>query len=219
MRVLLLAGAITTAPLAAQNGSSAHHPLTAADSAAARRGYQDALSRNPDDSRSIYRLARLTPDRDSALALYRRYTELEPDDPWGWMALGDMLLAVGHAAAADQAWEEAFRLAPTEPEVVEGRAGFSTRLGRHWLQAGRPRRAAAAFERSLEGSLDSVGAGRVRQARALAGPGFEPGGGYQRDSEGNEVSRIRLRADLAPADGSRLGLHLGLTSTRNDLYQ
>lgn len=217
MRPLLLFGAIAAAPLAAQNGSTPPRPLTALDSLEARRGYEDALRRNPDDSRSVYHLARLTADRDSTIALYRRYTELEPDDPWGWMALGDALLARGRATQADSAWEEAARLAPAEPEVVEGRAGFSARLGRYWLQAGRPRRAAAAFERSLAVSADPAVVRRLGQARALARPAFEPGGRYQRDSDGNQVSKFRLRADLAPTDGSRFGVNLGVTTARNDL--
>ena len=215
MRVLLVL-AMAAAPLAAQNGSTSSGSRTRTDSAEVRRAYEDAVRRNPDDSRSVYHLARLTLNRDSAIALYRRYTELEPDDAWGWMALGDALLDRGHASEADGAWEEAGRLAPSEPDVIEGRTHFDARLGRYWLQAGRPRQAAAAFERSLAVSADPDVARRLELARALTRPSLEPGGGYQRDTDGNQVSRIRLRADLATTDGSRLGLNLGFTRTGND---
>jgi hypothetical protein len=189
------------------------------DWVAARQWYAEVLRANPEDSRAVYRLARLTSNRDSALTLYRQYTELEPTDPWGWMAFGEALMEADDARAASRAYDEAERLAPAEPEVISGRAGFEARLGRYWLRAGRPRRAAESFARSLAVEPSPAVEQRLQQARALNAPALEPAAGYQRDSDGNRTSRVSLLADLAVGDGVRLGFSAAHSTIADDFEQ
>jgi hypothetical protein len=217
MRTLLLLGALA-APLAAQNGpGQLPQPVTRDDSAEVRRRHEETLQRNPSDARAVYWLARLTRRPDSARRLYQRYTELEPGDAWGWMPLGDALLALGQAVEAESAWAAAARLAPENAEVREGRARFLAELGRHWLRAGRPRRAIQALGRSLELADLPQARNRLALARAMTRPAVEPLGGYQRDSDGNHLSRYRLRGDLLAADGARLGVAGGVLKAGSDL--
>lgn len=217
MRALLLLGGLAM-PLAAQNASGQlPQPVTREDSGEVRRRQEEALLRNPSDARAVYWLARLTRRPDSARRLYQRYTELEPGDAWGWMPLGDALLAQGQMVQAESAWAAAALLAPDNAEVREGRARFLAELGRHWLRAGRPRRAIQALERSLE-LLDLPQVrNRLALARAMARPAVEPLGSHQRDSDGNHLSRYRLRGDLLAADGVRLGVAGGVLSAGSDL--
>jgi hypothetical protein len=217
MRALLLLGALAS-PLAAQAGpAQLPQPVTREDSGEVRRLHEEALLRNPSDARAVYWLARLTRRPDSARRLYQRYTELEPGDAWGWIPLGDLLLAQGQAVQAESAWAAAARLAPDNPEVREGQARFLAELGRHWLRAGRPRRAVQVLERSLELADLPQARNRLALARSMTRPALEPVGGYQRDSDGNHLSRYRLRGDLLAADGVRFGVAGGVLKAGSDL--
>lgn len=80
--------------------------------------YRRVLAADPGASRAVYRLAQLSPDRAAALALFRRYTALEPEDPWGFLAVGDTHRRLGQDRSALRAYEAAARLAPDEPDVV-----------------------------------------------------------------------------------------------------
>lgn len=79
-------------------------------------------------------------------------------------------------------------------------------LGREELKAGRPAAAVRALDRSLALEADEAAEGRLALARALAAPAIEPVFGGSRDSDGNALSRVGLRADVAPADGARVGI-------------
>lgn len=79
-------------------------------------------------------------------------------------------------------------------------------LGREELRAGRPAAAARALDRSLALLPHDRTAHRLALARALAAPAVEPVFGGSRDSDGNVLSRVGLRADVAPADGARVGI-------------
>ena len=112
-------------PLAAQAVSSPRGLLRRADSAYAagdrRRSaelYGRVLAEDPDQSRAVFRLAQLAATRQERLALYTRYTELEPRDPWGFLALGDAYHKAGRERSALGAYRAAARLAPSEPDVV-----------------------------------------------------------------------------------------------------
>ncbi len=48
--------------------------------------YRAVLASDPNNSRAAYQLARLSPSAE-AVALLRRYVKLQPEDPWGYMAL------------------------------------------------------------------------------------------------------------------------------------
>src|SRR2546426_8409472 len=74
-------------------------------------------------SHATYRLAQLRRrDPAAALRLFRRYVRLEPSDPWGYMAVGDVLARTGRYADALQWYDHALRLAPAERDAIVGRA-------------------------------------------------------------------------------------------------
>ncbi len=142
----------------------------------ARRLYSAALAENPAQSHALFRLAQLTEDHAQALQLYRRYVALEPEDPWGPMAAGDLLSRLGRTGEALAEYDRAAQLAPRSRDVVAGRARVLDRAGRHdeaaaiferwiavhpedagmWqelgrqsLKVGKPRRATEAFEQAV----------------------------------------------------------------------
>ncbi len=79
-------------------------------------------------------------------------------------------------------------------------------LGREHLRAGRPEAAARALERALALEDEPYARERLAVARALMAPAVEPVFGGSRDSDGNVISRFGVRADVAPADGARVGI-------------
>src|SRR5439155_741239 len=203
------------------------------DPAAAKRLYASVLAAEPDRSRAVFRLASLSDDPAEALRLYRRYVTLEPEDAWGHMALGDAWSRRGETAAAIAEYDVAARLAPDDRDVAVGRARVADRagqreaaaatrerwlaahpgdrpvwedLGRTWLEAGRPRRAIAAYRHGLADELGATAARRLRLAEALAGPAFEPRSRVSRDADGDRTVVGGFVADVAVADGARLGL-------------
>jgi len=117
-----------------------------AESVAARE-YAAVLAADPENSHATYRLAQLTRDDPAALRLFQRYVELEPEDPWGYMAVAEALARAGRYAGALRSYDAALRLAPDEPEAVAGRAKVFA-----------PARAAApAVTPLVSGSRDSDG--------------------------------------------------------------
>jgi len=91
--------------------------------------YRAVLASDPDNSRAVYQLTRLSPSAE-AVALLRRYVKLEPEDPWGTMALGDALAKAGKVDEAIEQYGLARRKAPAESDVYVG-------LGRILRDAGR----------------------------------------------------------------------------------
>ncbi|MBI2401930.1 MAG: hypothetical protein HYV20_04160, partial [Gemmatimonadetes bacterium] len=63
-----------------------------------------------------------------------------------------------------------------------------------------------ALDRSLALKPHQATADRLELARALAAPAVEPVFGGSRDSDGNRLSRVGLRADVAPVEGARVGI-------------
>jgi len=113
----------------------------------AAREYAAVLAADPENSHATYRLAQLTRDDPAALRLFQRYVELEPEDPWGYMAVAEALARAGRYAEALRSYDAALRLAPDEPEAVAGRAKVFA-----------PARAAApAVTPLVSGSRDSDG--------------------------------------------------------------
>ena len=83
--------------------------------------YRAVLAYEPNNSRAVYQLARLSPPGSAeAVALLRRYVKLEPGDPWGYMALGDALATAGAVSEALEQYGHARRRAPDEPDVYTG---------------------------------------------------------------------------------------------------
>ncbi len=113
----------------------------------AAREYAAVLAADPENSHATYRLAQLTRDDPAALRLFQRYVELEPEDPWGYMAVGEALARAGRYGDALQSYDAALRLAPDEPEAVAGRAKVLARA----------RAAAPAVTPLVSGSHDSDG--------------------------------------------------------------
>src|SRR5206468_8592677 len=176
--VLLVLGAVVAAharPAAAQ-GTLATGPLGRADSAfaagdarAAEREYAAVLAADPWNSHATYRLAQLhRHDPRLALRLFRRYVALEPSDPWGYMAVADMLARARRYSEALRWYHDALRLAPAERDAVVGRA-------RILVRARRTGAAIAVYERWLADHPMDAEAGReLAAARVAAAPAVTP---------------------------------------------
>ncbi|HUH12227.1 MAG TPA: tetratricopeptide repeat protein, partial [Longimicrobiales bacterium] len=235
---LLLAVALTLpAALAAQAPPAGEVPALLAradsafergDSAAAARGYAAVLDADPANSRATYQRARLLPPGSpEAIRLFRRYTALEPDDAWGFIALGQSLLDAGAPADAVAAFAEAERIEPGTREAALGQAralagalrtdaaiGALERwlartpsdaaawelLARERQRAGRAREAVRALERAHALAPDPAREERATSLRRLAAPALTPLVGGSRDSDGVRVLRAGLEADAAVAD-------------------
>ncbi len=154
--LLLILGLVAPGP----RGALAQSPgrvaalLVRADSAwearaesVAAREYAAVLAEDPENSHATYRLAQLTRDDPAALRLFQRYVELEPEDPWGYMAVAEALARAGRYGDALRSYDAALRLAPGEPEAVAGRAKVFARA----------RAAAPAVTPLVSGSRDSDG--------------------------------------------------------------
>jgi tetratricopeptide (TPR) repeat protein len=103
----------------------------AGDKDAAERQYAAIVSVDSTQSRAVFRLAQLRQGRDpgAAITLYRRYVALEPQDPWGYIALADVLAARGDDAGALSAYDQAVQIAPAERDVRIGRARLLANAG------------------------------------------------------------------------------------------
>ena len=188
----------------------------------------------PDDStqsRAVFRLAQLAESGERAVVLYRRYIALEPADPWGHMAEGDVLARMGRWEEALLAYGGAAAIAPGERDVALGRARILDHagrpneasaelaawirdhpddgeawdlLGRSRMRAGRPHAASVAFENAARRNVPGA-AGRLATAESRAAPTITPDVASAGDSDGNRTSRIGGEIDFAVADGVRLG--------------
>jgi len=247
MLLVLLEIGAAAAPrtLVSQNGRVAASRLARADSvfavgdaAAAARAYAAVLEADPQNSRATYRLADLRRrDPKEALPLFRRYVVLEPSDPWGYLAVADMLARLGRYDEALQSSAAALRLAPNERDAVVGRARVLARarrtdaavaayrqwlatdhrdteawreLARELVRAGRPGDAVQALERAQAQTPDPAVAQRLAVVRAAAAPAVTPLVSGSRDSDGNTALRLGGAAELA-ADGP---VRLGMTASR-----
>lgn len=252
MLVLLeLAAAAHPRIAAPQNGRLAAARLARADSvfdtgnaAAAELAYAAVLAADSQNSRATYRLADLRRrDPKEALRLFRRYMALEPTDPWGYLAVADMLARLGRYGEALHWSSEAARLAPTERDAVLGRARVLARarrtdgavaayqqwlathdrdaeawreLARELVRAGRPSDAVHAFERAqaLGGAPDSVVARRLAVVRVAAAPAITPLVSGSRDSDGNTTLRLGGKVELAANGPLRLSASVSREQVR-----
>ena len=242
----LLLLSVATSALPAQTRAT----LAGADSAwksgdrmRARSLYAEVLAMDSTASRAVFRLAQLESSDERALALYRRYIVLEPNDPWGYMAEGDLLSRMGHVDEALVCYEGAHAIAPGERDVAIGRARVLERggrahqaadeiagwtslhpddaeawdlLGRAQMRAGRPRAAAEAFERAERLGARGAATRRVA-ARAAAAPAITPEAVSLGDSDGNRTTRFGASIDVMAADGVRLGFRAMRQAIESDI--
>lgn len=207
---------------------------TRGDYRLARVLYAEVVATDSAQSRAVYRLAQLDASESRALALYRRYIALEPDDPWGHMAEGDLLARMGRWDEGLVAYAGASAVAPGERDVALGRArllekagrphvaadelaAWTTRhaddgeawdlLGRSLMRSGRPRAAAPAFERAARLNVRGA-AGRLHSARAAAAAAVTPMAASLGDSDGNRTTSVGGSVDIMSADGVRVGAGL-----------
>lgn len=163
------------------------------------------------ESRAVFLQAQQSGSPAEGLELYRRYVELEPADPWGYMAVGDALGQLGRWRDGLAWYERAAGLAPGERDVAMGRAKLLAR-------AGRSRAAAREYARWLAGHPDDAEATRLLgRERLKSAPVVEPVVGASRDSDGNATTLLGFQAGLLAADGARLGASVRRTSLRDGL--
>jgi hypothetical protein len=221
LKAALLAAAVTileltlapTAGSAQQAGSATDVPSRLAradaaydsgDSRTAEAEYAAVAALHPRHSRAVYRLAELrrARDLDAAIALYRRYVELEPGDAWGYLALANALSVRGDLTGSRIAYAAAMRLAPRERDVHVGRARMLAR-------AGFAAEAARAYEAWLALSPNDAESRReLARARRRSAAWVEPAVGGTRDSDGittwltgvsvasSDLGRARLLASV-----------------------
>src|SRR2546426_8333853 len=157
------------ATLATSHLGRADSAYTAGDARAAAQEYTAVLAADPWNSHATYRLAQLhRHDPRLALRLFRRYVALEPSDPWGYMAVADMLARTGRYGAALQCYADALRLAPGERDAVVGRA-------RTLVRARRTGAAIAAYTGWLRAHpADAEVRRELAAARVAAAPAITP---------------------------------------------
>ena len=239
--ILKIAAAILLAVLApsaaAQETDAARHvaiadsAYDAGDTAAARSEYEKALAADANASRALYRLGQLSRTNPrTAEGFFRRYTQVEGGDAWGWIALGDILSKQGKHSEALEAYRRATVLAPRERDVVIGRARVLAAAGQtdeaiaayeSWIvsnatdaeavqelavqqrRAGRYREAARSFgvANQLDPSARSERAGVT--SRSFAAPAIELLTGGSRDSEQNQSARAGAIASVQVGDRVR----------------
>lgn len=200
----------------------------------ARRLYRALLASEPGNSRAAYQLARLLPPGSTeAVSLFQRYVELEPDDPWGYMALGDALAKAGALTKAIEQYGHARRKAPNESDVYVGLSRILRDAGRTdelietceewvlrhpkdasaWTELGRARQraqrypeAAQAYTQSLALKPDEHTMGLLDGALAESAFSLRPYIGRSDDSDDNTITRWGLEGDGQFTERSRLGV-------------
>ncbi|HEX4628830.1 MAG TPA: tetratricopeptide repeat protein, partial [Gemmatimonadales bacterium] len=210
--LLVFAASVALATRAAVGQSASPPPLAShlaradsafakGDAAAASREYAAVLGADPENSHATYRLGQLRRhDPTTALRLFRRYVWLEPEDPWGYLALGDALARGGRYDEALHCYDEALRLAPAERDAVVGRA----RVLKRARQTGA---AIAAYQQWLAAHPGDKEARReLAAARVAAAPAVTPLVGGTYDSDGNTTLKLGGSAELAAYGPTRLSV-------------
>src|SRR2546427_3685305 len=189
------------ATLATSHLGRADSAYTAGDARAAAQEYTAVLAADPWNSHATYRLAQLhRHDPRLALRLFRRYVALEPSDPWGYMAVAEVLARAGRYGEALRYYDDAVRLAPRERDAVVGRA-------RTLARARRAGAAIAVYEGWLAAHpTDAEVRRELAAARVAAAPAITPLVGGSRDSDGNTTLRLGGAAELGAPGPVRVGV-------------
>ncbi|HEX9487529.1 MAG TPA: tetratricopeptide repeat protein [Gemmatimonadales bacterium] len=189
------------ATLATSHLGRADSAYTAGDARAAAQEYAAVLAADPWNSHATYRLAQLRRhDPRLALRLFRRYVALEPSDPWGYMAVGEVLARTGRYGEALRYYDDALRLAPGERDAVVGRA-------RTLARARRTGAAIVVYERWLATHPKDAEVRReLVAARVAAAPAITPLVGGSHDSDGNTTLRLGGAAELGAPGPVRVGV-------------
>jgi len=205
--------------------------LAAEDFVTARASYDAALKIDAQSSRALFQRARVATSNAEACEWLRRYVAVQPDDAWGWMALGDHAARAGRAAEANAAYERAVQLAPQDRDAWVGLARVQIRTGRtdaaiatytQWVgrhpgdveaatELGRAQRRAGQVREAAR-TLESI-AGRDERASAVLNalrgeiaPAFEPFVQGTTDSDDNSRLRWGAASEIALPDGVRAGV-------------
>lgn len=207
------------------------------DTATARREYEAAVAADPFSSRALYRLGQLSRGNPRAAeTFYRRYVAIEKVDPWGWIALGNSLAAGRRYGPALSAYGRAAAIAPSERDVVVGRARILAASGKIdasiedleiWTRAhpadadaqmemaiqqrraGRYREAERSFELSNSIEPASRAARGADYSSGFAAPAVEFASGGTRDSEANQSYRLQGAASVQLGDRTRGRVSVG----------
>jgi len=204
---VLLAAALAI-PLAAQTPVKdllrrAEAAMEDEDRDLAEKLYLQIIELDPEESDPYYRLGLLARNAEVALDWFKQYAELEPDDAWGWLAVGEKSLKVGKPLEALAAFERAAKLAPDAEDV---RAGLAE--GRH--------KAAPTVEPiggfSTDSEKFSVGRYGAEGGVSLRG-GFRLGGRFVRSDLKGRILKASIDEFLFRLEGKpRLALQLDLTA-------
>ncbi|HEU4879643.1 MAG TPA: tetratricopeptide repeat protein, partial [Gemmatimonadaceae bacterium] len=215
---------------AARHVAIADRAFADEDTATARREYEAALGIDPFASRALYRLGQLSRANPSrAQSYFRRYVAVENGDAWGWIALGDAYAADKEYSDALDAYRRALAIAPSERDVVIGRARVLASAGRtddaieayqSWAashpgdaeserelaiqqrRAGRYREAARTFAAANRIEPNRRAERGMESARGFSAPAVEILSGGSRDSEENQM--VRAGAEVSAQIGDRV---------------
>jgi tetratricopeptide (TPR) repeat protein len=220
----------TAKEVAARHAAIADRAFDDEDTAAARREYEAVVAANPSASRALYRLGKLSRANPAKAEFYfRRYVGEEQGDAWGWVALGDVLAAERKFSNAIDAYRHAIAIAPSERDVVIGRARVLAAAGRTddaiaayqgWTsahpgdaeaeremavqerRAGRYREAVRTFSAANEADPNERIQNSIASARGFSAPAVEIVSGGLRDSEENQM--VRAGAVVSAQIGDRI---------------
>ena len=195
--------------------------------------YRAVLASDPNNSRAAYQLARLSPSAE-AVALLRRYVKLQPEDPWGYMALGDVLAKAGKVDEAIEQYGLARRKAPDESDAYVGLGRILRDAGRTdelvknyeqwasqqpknaeaWFELGRARQrakryleAADAYAASFTIKENDRSLESLGDALAESAFSLRPFLGRSDDSDQDRITLWGLEGEWQFTQRSRLGLH------------
>lgn len=108
-------------------------PITPQNTAEVKSQYELALKQNPLDEKTQLRLgviAEHDQDQKTALALYTRAVDLQPDDPEACYDLGKLLFSMNEMEKAEKLLAHAAQMDPTNPTIHFRLSTVYKRLGR-----------------------------------------------------------------------------------------
>jgi tetratricopeptide (TPR) repeat protein len=174
----------------------------------AEKLFLQVLELDPEQSKPYYKLGVLAVTAGEALSWFKQYVELEPDDAWGWLAVGRKSLKVGKTREGLAALLRASKLEPKAKDIQEA------------LDEGRSL-AAPTLEPLVGYASDSDGFDTWRyglEAAAALPGGFRLGGRFSRSDlrgllQQATIDEFLVRLEGRPLEALRLSLTAGLALT------